>query len=53
MKLEKDDIPNSDSSKKLFLEWAVGHTAEKLKIGGTIIQKVEVIKAHNECLELK
>ena len=34
-------------------EWAVGHTAERPKISGTIIQKVVVIKSRNECLELK
>ena len=36
-----------------FWEWAVGHTAEKPRISGTIIQKVVVIKTHNECPELK
>ena len=36
-----------------FWEWAVGHTAEKPIISGTIIQKVVVIKTHNECLEFK
>ena len=36
-----------------FWEWAVGHMAERPKINGTIIQKVAVIKTHNECLELK
>ena len=35
-----------------FWEWAVGHTAEKPRISGTVIQKVVVIKTHNECPEL-
>ena len=38
---------------KFFWEWAVGHTAEKPRISGTIIQKVVMIKTRNECPELK
>ena len=36
-----------------FWEWAVGHTAKKPRISGTIIQKAVVIKTRNECPELK
>ena len=36
-----------------FWEWEVGHTTEKPKISGTIIQKVAVIKTRNGNPELK